>query len=319
MDDEGIGEEKDAGLVSAHPPPLVSVIVPHFNDLAGLALCLDDLERQTWPRERIEIIVADNASPCGAEALQRVIRGRARLVTVRERGAGPARNGGVAAAAGSVLAFTDSDCRPSPGWLAAGVEALSQFDFAGGRVRVLVEDPRHMTSAEAFEAVFAFDNEAYVRKKGFTGAGNLFCPKILFEAVGGFKVGLSEDVEWSHRARAAGYRLGYVAAAEVGHPARRNWPDLKLKARKVNTEGFGLFLTKPAGRWLWLGRSLGLPLSAVVHTPKVLRSPALAGPGQRLKAIGMLFRVRAWRFFHALDLTFSGDPFGKAGAGRSNG
>jgi glycosyltransferase involved in cell wall biosynthesis len=309
-------DENRAGLAGADPAPFVSVIVPHFNDPTGLALCLDDLERQTWPPGRFEIIVADNGSSCGEAALQEGIRGRARLITVRERGAGPARNGGVAAAAGSVLAFTDSDCRPSPGWLAAGVEALSRFDFVGGRVRVLVEDPERMTAAEAFEAVFAFNNEAYVRKKGFTGSGNLFCPKAVFEAVGGFKVGLSEDVEWSHRARAAGYRLGYVAAAEVGHPARRNWPDLRSKARKVNTEGFGLFLARPAGRWLWLGRSLGLPLSAFVHTPKVLRSTALTGYGQRLKAVGMLFRVRAWRFFHALGLVWTADP--KAGPGKSD-
>jgi GT2 family glycosyltransferase len=123
--------------------------------------------------------------------------------------------------------------------------------------------------------------------------------------VGGFSVGVAEDVEWSYRARAAGYTLGYVAAAEVGHPARRTWPDLKLKAKKVNTEGFALFLARPAGRWLWLGRSLGLPLSAMVHTPKVLRSAALGGFNHRLRAIGMLFRIRFWRFFHALGLVFS--------------
>lgn len=316
MDGERRGDDSETGFVDARHPPFVSVIVPHFNDLSGLALCLDDLEHQTWPRERFEIIVADNNSPCGEAALHEVIRGRARLVTVSERGAGPARNGGVAVASGSVLAFTDSDCRPSPGWLAAGIDGLSQFDFVGGRVRVLVGDSKEMTAAEAFEAVFAFNNEAYIRKKAFTGAGNLFCPKAVFEAVGGFKVGLSEDVEWSHRARSAGYRLGYVAGAEVGHPARRNWPDLKLKAKKVNTEGYGLFLIRPAGRWLWLGRSLGLPLSAVVHTPKVLRSTALVGSRQRLMAIGMLFRVRAWRFFHALGLVFTANP--KSGPGISN-
>lgn len=165
-----------------------------------------------------------------------------------------------------------------------------------------------MTGAEAFEAVFAFNNEAYVTKKGFTGSGNLFCPKALFEAVGGFRTGLAEDVEWCARAVRAGYRLGYVAEAEVGHPARRNWPALRSKARKVNTEGFGLFMTRPGGRWLWLGRSLGLPPSAVVHTPKVLRSRAIVGPAHRLKAIGMLFRVRLWRFFHALGLAFTTAP-----------
>ena len=63
-------------------PPFVSVIVPHFNDLGGLVLCLADLERQTWPRDRFEIVVADNASPQGEAAVAAAIDGRARLVIV---------------------------------------------------------------------------------------------------------------------------------------------------------------------------------------------------------------------------------------------
>jgi GT2 family glycosyltransferase len=301
MDERGTME----GEAASHAAPFVSVVVPHFNDLAGLALCLGDLERQTYPRDRFEIIVADNASPQGAQAVAEVIGGRARLVTVTERGAGPARNGGVAAAGGEILAFTDSDCRPAPGWLAAGVEALARHDFVGGRVEVLVDDPAHLTPAEAFERVFAFNNEAYVNKKGFTGSGNLFCPRALFEAVGGFRVGMSEDVEWSRRARAAGYSLGYVDDAMVGHPARRTWRDLREKSRKVNAETYGLYLMKPVGKLKWLARSLALPPSAVVHIPKVLTSRALATPGQRGMALATLLRVRLWRFWHALGLPFA--------------
>jgi glycosyltransferase involved in cell wall biosynthesis len=288
--------------------PLVSVIVPHFNDLGGLALCLADLERQTFPRERFEIVVADNVSPQGEAAVAAVIAGRARLVIVSERGAGPARNGGVAASRGEVLAFTDSDCRPEPGWLGAGLEALGRHDFVGGKIRVLVGDAARMTAAEAFESVFAFNNETYVRRQGFTGSGNLFCPRAIFDAVGGFRTGVSEDVEWSWRAGAAGYSLGYASGAVVGHPARRTWTDLKLKARKLNTEVYGLFRMRPAGSLLWLGRSLVLPLSAVAHTPKALRSSALHGGGQKLMAVAMLFRVRVWRFVHALGLPFGKSP-----------
>jgi len=285
--------------------PFVTVIVPHFNDLAGLDLCLGDLEKQTWPRERFEIVVADNASPQGEAAVAKVIAGRARLVMVSERGAGPARNGGVAAARADILAFTDSDCRPEPEWLAAGMKALAGHDFVGGKVKVLVQDAARMTPAEAFESVFAFNNETYVKRQSFTGSGNLFCPRAIFEAVGGFRTGVSEDVEWSWRACAAGYSLGYAPDAVVGHPARRTWTDLKLKARKLNTEVYGLFRMRPGGRVIWLGRSLALPLSAVAHTPRALRSPALHGGGQKLMAVAMLFRVRLWRFAHAMVLPFT--------------
>ena len=87
----------------------ISVIIPHFNDLGGLAKCLEALSIQTYPRDRFEIIVADNNSPQGQDAVAAVIAGRARMVVVAQKGAGPARNGAVEVASGRLLAFIDSD------------------------------------------------------------------------------------------------------------------------------------------------------------------------------------------------------------------
>ncbi|MGH6782495.1 MAG: glycosyltransferase, partial [Sphingomonadaceae bacterium] len=183
--------------LAADARPYVSVIVPHYDDLASLDRCLSALRGQTYPAERFEIIVADNMSPIGAKAVAQIIGDRGRLVSVAERGAGPARNGGVAAACGEVYAFTDSDCIPASEWLAEGVSALDRSDFVGGGMRVLVNDAEHVTAAEALELVFAFDNQAYVERKGFTVTANLFCPAAVFAEVGGFRVGVSEDIEWS--------------------------------------------------------------------------------------------------------------------------
>jgi glycosyltransferase involved in cell wall biosynthesis len=52
--------------------PFVSVIVPHYNDLENLATCVAQLRRQAWPRERCEIVVADNNSAGGVEAVGRL-------------------------------------------------------------------------------------------------------------------------------------------------------------------------------------------------------------------------------------------------------
>lgn len=283
-------------------PPRVSVVIPHYRDLAGLDLCLKALAAQTYPAADFEIIVADNNSPEGEAAVSRIIAGRARLVVVTEKGAGPARNGGVAVARGGLLAFTDSDCVPEPEWLAEGLAALSGYDFVGGRVTVLVGDPDRMTAAEAFERVFAFDFKTYITRKGFTGAGNLFCPREVFDAVGGFRATVSEDVEWSFRARGCGFSLGYAPKAIVGHPARSTWNDLRGKWRRVNAETFALMREGRAGRLKWLLRSLVLPLSALAHTPKVMASDQLHTGRQRLDAIVMLFRLRCWRLWHAMQL-----------------
>jgi GT2 family glycosyltransferase len=282
--------------------PTVSVIVPHYNDLARLDLCLSALQTQTYPADDVEIIVSDNASPCGHAAVAATINGRARLTVTPQPGAGAARNGGVALARGDVLAFTDCDCQPEPAWLAGGLAALSHADFVGGAMKVLVDDPARLTAAEAFERVFAFDNAAYVERKGFTVTANLFCRRTVFEAVGGFLVGVSEDMEWSHRARDAGYRIGYAPCAVVGHPARRSWAELTTKWRRLNTEQFGLIKDRPLGRWRWLARNALLPASALAHTPKVMRSAQLSSLKQRLGALGVLYRLRLWRLVDAAQL-----------------
>jgi GT2 family glycosyltransferase len=283
--------------------PKVSVVVPHYSDLRGLDLCLSALGKQSYGVDNFEVIVADNASPEGESAVSGAVAGRARLIIVQERGAGPARNGAVQVADGDILAFIDSDCQAEQDWLAEGVRALTSYDFIGGRVKVLVDDPRHMTPVEAFESVFAFDFKTYITKKGFTGAGNLFCTRSLFHKVGNFRAGVSEDVDWSHRARSHGYRLGYAPKAVVGHPARRNWIELEAKWRRIDVETYRLTGERRSGSIAWVLRIFALPFSAMVHTPKVLMSKDLNTPRQRFNALIVLYRLRLWRMADALRLS----------------
>ncbi len=292
----------DARVQTVTAAPKVSVIVPHYNDLRQLDLCLAALAAQTFTRQEVEIIVADNASPQGLEAVQAVVAGRAKLVSVSEKGAGPARNGGVAVATGEILAFTDSDCRPDRDWLEEGVRALGADDFVGGRMRVSVRDPAQPTAAEAFELVFAFHNETYVTQKGFSVTANLLCPRRVFETVGGFRVGVPEDLDWSHRARDAGFRIGYAPKAVVWHPARRSWPELQGKWRRLNRESFGLLGSRKGGRLLWVARCLALPLVTLADSARVLGATTLATSRQKWAALGMLYRLRTWRFIDSMRL-----------------
>lgn len=288
--------------------PFVSVIMPHYQDVAALKICLASLEAQTYPRDRFEIVIGDNNSPIGLTAVEAAVAGRARVVVVTEKGAGPARNGAVAASRGEALAFIDSDCVAEPEWLAEGVAGLQRFDLVGGHVRVLVRDPQNMTSAEAFERVFAFDFKTYIEKKGFTGAGNMFCRRELFDRAGVFRVGLSEDLEWSRRAVSTGARLGYAPSAVVGHPARTTWEQLRNKWRRLNAETFGLMDGQRGQRTRWLARNALMPLSAIAHTPRVLASRELETGRQRLQALGMLYRLRLWRMFDAVALLLATRP-----------
>lgn len=277
------------------PEPRVSVIIPHYEDHKNLDRCLAALGAQTYAGP-FEIVVADNGSPSGEAQLAATIAGRARIVSVSERGAGSARNGGVAVCRGDILAFTDSDCLPAPNWLGEGVAALQTFDVVGGQVAVSTADRLHVSSVEAFEIVFAFDNKSYVEKKGFSVTANLFTTRDVFRAVGGFRNGVPEDLEWCQRAASAGYRIGYASGALVTHPARRNWPELTRKWRRLVLESYNQTIVQPGGWLRWLLRIWITPLSAFVHSARVIRSPKLRSTSQRLGALAVLFRLRFWRF-----------------------
>lgn len=295
----------------------VSIIIPHYNDLDNLDLCLERLRLQDYAGGRMEVIVADNNSRCGIEAVRERAGSRARVILAREQGAGPARNAAAAVAEGEILAFIDSDCVPAADWVRRGVAALERADFIGGRVDVLAAAPGRLTPTEAFETVFAFDFESYVTKKRFTGSGNMFVTRAVFEAVGGFRKTVSEDMEWSHRAIAKGYRLAYAGDVAVGHPARRNWRELTAKWRRLVNETYAYHRLNGGTSLRWLLNAAMVLLSPAAHAPKVLASPKLTGWRDRLGALAILFGLRFYRAGRMAAVLLAHGPKSPAAAAES--
>ena len=100
--------------------PSVSVVVPVLNAARTLAGTLDALARLRPPP--LEILLVDNGSVDGSrELLKAFVAGRAggkaSLIVEPRRGASAARNAGIRAARGEVVAFTDADCLPDAAWL----------------------------------------------------------------------------------------------------------------------------------------------------------------------------------------------------------
>ncbi len=209
--------------------PFVSVIVPVYNQADRLARCLAALAAQTYPRDRYEVVVVDNGS---TEDIRSVVaRWEGMRYAYESRpGAYAARNRGIALAEGSVLAFTDADCLPAPGWLAAGVDALCahpESGLVGGCIEV--RDPVGRRDLVArFEALTAFNQERHLQVHRYGCTANLFTWKAVFEQVGRFDATLFSggDQEWGHRVWKAGYALCYAPAAVVVHPPRRSVLDL---------------------------------------------------------------------------------------------
>jgi GT2 family glycosyltransferase len=294
-----VGETERAAPVVGDRGPLhiglVSVIVPHLNDYDNLDACLKLLGEQSFPRDRTEIIVADNGSLRGLDTVRQIVGSRGRVIEVAERGAGPARNAGVRASRGEAIAFIDSDCRPDSRWLEEGLDELRLADFAGGRVDVLVDDPQRMTAAEAFESVFAFQNESYVKDQSFTVTASMFVWRSVFDAVGDFENGVPEDKDWCIRAGRQGYRIRFAPKSIVGHPARRTMPELKRKWRRLIIESCEEARREGKGPLPVLLRHWAALLAVAPHAFIPLISKRLTGMRNRMRAIGALAHLRAYR------------------------
>jgi glycosyltransferase involved in cell wall biosynthesis len=283
-------------MAASRSAPSVSVIIPHFNDIVNLRACLTLLFAQTFPAAEFEIIVADNNSACGLDAVRAVCGERAFVVHAPIQGAAAARNTGIEASRGRILAFVDSDCRPAADWLARGVAALKQADMAGGQVEISVKDDQSMTPTEAFETVFAFNNQRYVEDERFSVTANMFVPRAIFDKVGGFHAAVSEDKDWGQRAAGLGFRWIYASDARVMHPARYDWTELLSKWRRITRETYETERQKPLGTLRFLLRSWALPLSPLPHAVHILRSSKLRRLRDKINAVGILFRIRWWRF-----------------------
>src|SRR5260370_40369290 len=87
--------------------PLVSVIIPTYNRAALVCQTIDNVFQQTY--RNFEIILVDDGSTDETQARLRQYGDRIRVITQTNAGAAVARNRGIAAAHGEIIAFQDSD------------------------------------------------------------------------------------------------------------------------------------------------------------------------------------------------------------------
>lgn len=274
--------------------PIAAIIIPHYEDAARLSRCLTALAPQVAEHEEeIEVVVIDNNSRPGfADGLPAVPG--LRILHEPRRGAAEARNRGIAETTAERLFFLDCDCIPAPDWLATALTLSDTADLVGGHVAVFDETPPPRTGAQAFEAVFAFDNRAYVQAKGFSVTANLLARREVYRRIGGFHTGVSEDKDWCHRATAAGFRLTYEDGLRVSHPSRGDWEALARKWRRLTVETFGLRAATPKPRVIWAIRAFAVTASILPHGLRVLTSSALVR-GEKGRALATLVRLRLTR------------------------
>ena len=279
-------------------PPLISVVIPHFNQEDHLRTCLARLHSQQGCTAQVEILVVDNGSRRSPEAVIAAFPG-VRLLCETTPGPGPARNLGASEARGAVLAFIDADCHADTRWLAAVEAAFADpaTQIIGGDVRVGYAVPGRPSFIEPYEAIYSYRNNAHIAE-GYSGTGNLATRAEILHHVGPFAgIGIAEDQDWGLRAGALGYRTRYVAGMIVYHPARASLAELTQKWDRHIAHDDRNRARTLTGTTKWLLKTLALLASPLAEIPTILTSPRVSGGKERSLAFACLCLIRGYRSY----------------------
>src|SRR5437773_6641894 len=250
------------------PWPRISVVVCSYNGSRTIRDCLEGLQKLEYPS--FEVIVVDDGSTDATAAIAR--ESGFRLISTEQRGLSNARNTGMEAATGEIVAYIDDDAYPDPHWLTylaatflstphAGVGGPNIPPPGGGPIADCVANapggPVH---------VLLSDDEA----EHIPGC-NMAFRKACLKGIGGFDPQYrvaGDDVDVCWRLRERGWTLGFSPAAMVWHHRRNS-----IRAYWKQQIGYGKAEALLEQKWpekyngpghvRWAGRIYGSGLPAV--------------------------------------------------------
>ncbi|NER19656.1 MAG: glycosyltransferase [Symploca sp. SIO1C2] len=212
--------------------PKVSVIVPVYNGEADLPELISCLRAQTYRAEAVEYLLVDNGSHDRTAAIiQTAIKKAASQgITLRYleedaiQSSYAARNTGIRAAQGQIIAFTDADCRPQPDWLELLVIPLAKtsIGMAVGEIialpgKTLLE--QHAENNQVLSQQHTLAHPFYP----YGQTANLAVKRQILEQIGLFRpyltTGGDADICWRMQQQ-TDWQLDFVPTAIVKHRHR---------------------------------------------------------------------------------------------------
>ena len=215
--------------------PMVSVVICAYNAERTMRPCLESLRRLDYPN--FEVIIVDDGSRDATAAISADFP-EFRLIRQPNKGLSVARNVGLHAARGEIVAYTDSDCVVDPHWLTLMVRAMndSGFDGCGGPNYAPHEEgwvERCVAASPGAPCHVLIGDD---RAEHLAGCNMIYRKDALLE-VGGFDprfTAAGDDVDICWRLIDSGRVLGFCPAAFVWH-FRRN----TVKAYYGQQRGYG--------------------------------------------------------------------------------
>lgn len=212
--------------------PFVSIVIPFKGTSDRLERLCAALAAQTYPRERMEVIVVDDASGAAVEEAVAPLAGESRprvLQNCTTLGRARSRNLGAAAARGDVLVFIDGDDLPASTYIEAIAAHLAGDGPPALRTNMRVHprllrrsrfarflDSRHV--GRRLEAG-TFDADPTALPPKYVSTNSLALRRSAFAAVGGFDEAFTayggEDEEFGLRLHAGGIRVAFAPEALI--------------------------------------------------------------------------------------------------------
>ncbi len=296
-------------LAPYFPParqPKVSVVVASYQGGRTLRACLDSLERLNYPD--YEVLLVDDGSTDDTQQIASCHPRVRYLRHPRNLGLSVARNTGIVEAAGEIVAFTDSDCRPDEDWLHYLIGDLLDSDFAGmGGHNFLPPDDSSVAAA----VLVSPGGPAHVmltdRQAEHVPGCNMAFYKWALAEVRGFdpifwKAG--DDVDLCWRLQQRGLKIGFSPAGFVWH-YRRSTVGAYLKQQSGYGKAEALLVRKhpeyfsTLGGSIWHGRIYGRSKTGIImRQPIIYHGIFASGMFQTLytsQSVGLL------SFFSSLE------------------
>jgi glycosyltransferase involved in cell wall biosynthesis len=304
-------EELDRLAAPSMMPALdLSIIICTRDRPHALARCLTCLAAQQSPPG--QIIVVDNSSDGTAEAVAACFPGTVYVHEPRP-GLSIARNAGIQASRGALIAFTDDDVEPRPSWTA---EVVRAFELNVDAVTGLVLPAQLETAAQCF---FQFDlggfglscvptvfDQRFFEETCARGAqvwrigagANMAFRRSVFDRIGLFDErlgagasGCSEDSELWYRLLASGGACLFEPRACVRHHHRGEWSALQRQVRAY-MKGHVSALFVQAARYRHSGNVGRIFRQLPLYFARTAFAAVRDGRGERLRVL--LQEIAGW-------------------------
>ena len=203
-----------------NPAPKASVIVPAYNAASTLGECVASLRTLNYPNYET-IVVDDGSSDSTAQIAEQA---GVQTIRLEHRGLAAARNAGVEAASGEIIAFIDADARADRDWLYHLVETITRREAAAASGPNFAPTSAS-TRAAAMAAAPGLPREVRAGDADLAQlcGCNMALSKAALTKIGGFDPAFTtagDDVDLSWRLTASGGTLAYAPGAVVIHERR---------------------------------------------------------------------------------------------------